>query len=51
MISEVGTFKQLLAHEGDFADFIREYLHEQEEEGEEGEDSLDPEGQLENVCP
>ena len=43
-ISEVGTFKELLDCNGDFAEFMREFLHEEEEEGEGEEESMDSEG-------
>lgn len=45
-ISEVGSYTQLLAHRGAFAEFLRNYLTEQDDEALE---ELDPEGSFQ-IC-
>ena len=42
-VSDIGTYKELLEKGGSFAEFLRNYLLEEEEEGLE---DLDPESKL-----
>ena len=46
-ISEVGTYKELLQNEGDFAEFIQTYLNEfqnKEDDSDDSDDDMDDEG-------
>ncbi len=43
-VTEIGTYSELLSHNGAFAELIKTYLAEEREAGETDED-LDPEGE------